>query len=54
MKTYTITLPAFRAVIQEKSNEEALEQFWFNYDIARDDPEWDTPIIKITGKKHGR
>ncbi|MGA2175582.1 MAG: hypothetical protein ABSH38_11435 [Verrucomicrobiota bacterium] len=54
MKTYTITLPAFRAVIQAKSNEEALEQFWFNYDIARDDPEWDTPIIKITGKKHGR
>ena len=46
-------MPAFTSVIAAKSKEEALEQFWFNYDCARDDPEWDTPIIKITNKKHG-
>jgi hypothetical protein len=54
MKTYTITIPAFTLVIQAKSKDEALEQFWFDYDCAQDDPEWGKPIIKITDREHGR
>ena len=54
MKTYTITIPAFTSVIAAKSKDEALEQFWFDCDCARDDPERDTLIIKITDKIHGR
>jgi len=53
MKTYTITIPAFTSVIAAKCKAEALEQFWFDYDIAQDDPEWGTPIIRITDKNHG-
>jgi hypothetical protein len=54
MKTYTITIPAFTSVIAAKSEAEALEEFWFNYDIAQGDPEWGRPIIKITDTKYGR
>jgi hypothetical protein len=39
MKKYVITFPEFTSVIQAKNREEALEHFWFNYDIAQDDPE---------------
>jgi len=53
VKTYIITIPAFRSVIEAESKEEALEQFWFDYDCSRDDPERDVPIIKITDNKHG-
>ncbi|MGO8697880.1 MAG: hypothetical protein ACLQVY_09210 [Limisphaerales bacterium] len=53
MKTYTITIPAFREVITAEDEEEALEQFWFDFDSAQDDPEWQTPIITLTDKKHG-
>jgi len=50
VKTYTITIPAFMLTITAKNKREALEQFWFDYDCARDDPERDTPIIKETNK----
>ena len=53
MKTYTITIPAFRLAIQAKNQKEALEQFWFDYDCAQADPEWGEPIITITDKRHG-
>ena len=53
MNTYTITIPAFRLVIQSKTKKEALEQFWFDYDIAQEDPQWGEPIINVTAKKHG-
>lgn len=53
MKSYTITIPAYTAEIQAESEDEALEQFWFDYDIAQDDPEWGKPIIRITDKNHG-
>jgi hypothetical protein len=53
VKTYTITIPAFSTVITAKDEDEALEQFWFDYDCAQQDPEWGQPIIKLTNKKHG-
>jgi hypothetical protein len=45
MKHYTITIPAFTLEIEAESEEEALEQFWFDYDCAQEDPEWQNPII---------
>ena len=53
MKSFTITIPAFTSVITAEDSEEALEQFWFDFDSAQQDPEWGRPIIKITDKKHG-
>ena len=46
MKTYSITIPAFTLEIRAKTQKEALEQFWFDYDAAQLDPEWGEPIIK--------
>jgi hypothetical protein len=46
MKTYTITVPAFSLSIRAKTEKEALEQFWFDFDIAQEDPNWGEPIIK--------
>jgi hypothetical protein len=54
MNIYTISLPGFRETIEASSKKEALEQFWFDFDIAQEDPEWETPIISVTKKKHGR
>jgi len=54
MKTYTISIPAFTLAITAKSKKEALEQFWFDYDVAQEDPEWGEPIIKITNNKYGQ
>jgi hypothetical protein len=46
MNTYTITIPAFKLSVRAKTKEEALEQFWFDYDNAQEDPDWNRPIIK--------
>jgi hypothetical protein len=54
MKTYTITIPAFTLHLQAGSQKEALKQFWFDYDIAQEDPLWGEPIIKVTNKNHGQ
>jgi hypothetical protein len=55
MKTYTITIPAYQSVIEAKSEKEALAQFWDNYDDAVNEYGFcDNPIIKVTGKQHGR
>jgi hypothetical protein len=53
VKTYTITIPAFTSVITAEDAEEALEQFWFDFDSAQQDPEWGKPIIRTTDKDHG-
>jgi hypothetical protein len=53
MNTYTITIPAFKLVIEAETKAEALEQFWFDYDIAQEDPQWGEPIISVTAKHHG-
>ena len=45
MRTYKITIPAFTLEISAESRHEALEQFWFDYDMAQEDPEWGKPII---------
>jgi hypothetical protein len=50
VKTYTITVPAFTLVITAENQKEALEQFWFDFDAAQEDPEWGRPIIKETAK----
>jgi hypothetical protein len=55
MKTYTMTVPAYTQVIEAKSEKEALAEFWSRYDDAHSDYGWgDNPIIKVTGKQHGR
>jgi len=46
MKTYKITVPSFSLEIEAKNRKEALEQYWFDYDTAQQDPEWGKPIIK--------
>jgi hypothetical protein len=46
MKTFTITIPAFTLQIQAPNRKEALEQFWFDFDAAQEDPLWGEPIIK--------
>jgi hypothetical protein len=53
MKTFTITIPAFTSVITAEDEDEALEQFWFDFDNAQGDPEWGRPTIKISDKHHG-
>lgn len=45
MKAYRITIPAFTLDISARSRKEAMEQFWFDYDCAQEDPEWGSPII---------
>ena len=50
MKSYTITIPAFTLEIEAKTQTEALEQFWFDYDATQQDPEWGEPIIRKTSK----
>ncbi len=50
MKTYIITIPAFSLSIRAKNKEEALEQFWFDYDCASEDSHWGKPVIKTTEK----
>lgn len=50
MKAYTITIPAFEMVVVAKNTKEALEQFWFDYDIVQDDPDWNRPIVKVMDK----
>ena len=50
MKTYTITVPAFTEVITAANQDEALEQFWFDFDAAQEDPEWGCPVIKVTAQ----
>ena len=45
MKTYNITIPAYVQEIEAENEAEALEQFWFNFDTAEDDPEFMKPII---------
>jgi hypothetical protein len=45
MKTFNIIIPAFALVIRAKNKKEALEQFWFDYDNAEQDPLWGEPIV---------
>ena len=45
MKMYNITIPAFILQITAKNEQEALEEFWFCFDAAQGDPEWQNPII---------
>jgi hypothetical protein len=52
MKTYKIRIPSYEREITADGIDEALEQFWFDYDAAQADPEWNRPIIKeITKSK---
>jgi hypothetical protein len=53
VKAYTITIPTFTMVVIAENKTEALEQFWFDFDAAQEDPEWRNPIIRVTDKKHG-
>ena len=50
MKSYTITIPAFTRIIVARSRKEALEQFWFDYDCAGEDPDWQRPIVESNEK----
>lgn len=55
MKTYTMTVPAYTQVIEARSEKEALEQFWDNYDYAVNEYGFcDNPIIKVAYKERGR
>lgn len=50
MKSYRITIPAFSLIVIAHSEKEALEQFWFDYDCAQEDPEFGKPIIELMQK----
>jgi hypothetical protein len=46
MKTYKITLPAYKLEITAEDIEEALEHFWSQFDYDHQTPNWGSPIIK--------
>jgi hypothetical protein len=48
MKSYIISIPAFTSIIVARSKKEALELFWFDYDCAGQDPDWQKPNVKTT------
>ena len=53
MKTYEITIPGYTQTIEADDEDEALEQFWFNYDGAQQDPEFGQPqVTEIRSAEH--
>ena len=46
LKKYKIYIPAFVLHIEANNEEEALEQFNFDYDQAHQDEKFDEPIIE--------
>lgn len=45
MRRYKITIPAFSTTVEARNKNEALEQFWFDYDCAQEDPDWQKPVV---------
>ena len=48
MRRYKITIPAFSITVEARNKNDALEQFWFDYDCAQDDPDWQKPVVQDT------
>jgi len=46
MKKFKVTVPSFTVEIEARNRKEALEQYWFDYEIAEQDPNWGKPTIE--------
>jgi len=53
VNSYTITIPVFTRIVVARSKKEALEQFWFDYDCAQEDPDWQRPVVESNERTKG-